>query len=149
MKEAEFVEEKTIVEEQEIAPEAQKEGSFNFDPKPEGYAEKVLSHQNKDGYSGEWNKQGEKEGRGIEHRPDGSIYEGYWSQDMPNGRGRITRPEGETYEGSWKDGMQHGDGKATAPDGSTYDGQWSANIKQGLGKEVWPDTTQYEGNFEN
>ena len=36
-------------------------------------------------YEGEWNDKGEKDGRGIQVWPDGSIYEGHWKKGKANG----------------------------------------------------------------
>jgi hypothetical protein len=32
---------------------------------------------------------------------DGSVYEGYFSEDIGNGRGRLVHADGDVYEGYW------------------------------------------------
>ncbi len=32
---------------------------------------------------------------------DGSIYEGYWLNDMQHGKGRVIHPDGDVYDGDW------------------------------------------------
>lgn len=48
-------------------------------------------------YLGQWRKSGDlKEGRGILVK-DGSIYEGFWKNDMENGVGRFINQNGDVY----------------------------------------------------
>ena len=75
--------------------------AFNFDPQPASYNKAVLTSRNEEGYSGEYNDKGQKDGQGMEWRPDGTIYEGYWGQNKPEGRGRIILAGGDIYEGEW------------------------------------------------
>jgi hypothetical protein len=50
-------------------------------------------------YLGQWRRGTEiKEGRGILVK-DGSIYEGYWKNDMENGVGRFINQSGDVYQG--------------------------------------------------
>ena len=32
---------------------------------------------------------------------DGSIYEGYWLDNMAHGKGRLIHSDGDVYEGDW------------------------------------------------
>ncbi len=32
---------------------------------------------------------------------DGSIYEGYWKDNMAHGNGRLIHSDGDVYEGDW------------------------------------------------
>ena len=52
-------------------------------------------------YEGEWDEEGKKDGRGIEYWIDGSVYEGYWENNMANGDGRLIHADGDMYEGMW------------------------------------------------
>ena len=36
-------------------------------------------------------------GRGKQYWPDGSIYEGYWSNHTANGKGRLIHADGDAY----------------------------------------------------
>ena len=51
-----------------------------------------------------------KEGFGIRQFDDGSTYEGYWADNMPNGQGTFTYSNGEVYKGAFKNGSMHGKG---------------------------------------
>ena len=46
-------------------------------------------------YKGQWNKNNLKEGRGYQIWLDGSIYEGYWKNNMANGKGRLIHKDGD------------------------------------------------------
>lgn len=35
---------------------------------------------------------------------DGSIYEGYWKENMAYGFGRLIHSDGDVYEGEWVNG---------------------------------------------
>ena len=41
---------------------------------------------------------------------DGSLYEGYWQNNMRNGEGRYIQAKGNVYEGSWLNDKHHGYG---------------------------------------
>jgi hypothetical protein len=60
-------------------------GEFDFEPAPQNYDHSKhrdfkSSEQLENGakYEGEWDTQGQKDGRGIQLWVDGSVYEGYW-----------------------------------------------------------------------
>lgn len=36
-------------------------------------------------------------GRGKQHWPDGSVYEGYWRNHTANGKGRLIHADGDAY----------------------------------------------------
>jgi len=74
-------------------------------------------------FEGEWSDR-KRHGRGMQTWKDGSIYEGYWQNDMTNGRGRMIHADGSIFEGSWKDDKAHGTGLFTHADGSHYEGEW-------------------------
>jgi hypothetical protein len=40
-------------------------------------------------------------GRGKQMWKDGSIYEGYWLDNMAHGKGRLIHSDGDVYEGDW------------------------------------------------
>lgn len=50
------------------------------------------------------------EGTGSYTFPDGSHYEGAWSNFLPNGNGTFTWPNGTVYKGSFKAGTSDGNG---------------------------------------
>lgn len=100
-------------------------------------------------YTGEWNKQNERHGRGTQVWPDGSKYEGYWQHDKSTGLGRLTHMDGDVYTGEWKDDQASGHGTYSHSDGATYEGQWKDDKQHGYGVERWPDGAQYSGNYIN
>lgn len=46
-------------------------------------------------------KTGDKDGKGKQVWPDGSVYEGWWMNDKANGKGRLIHGDGDVYEGDW------------------------------------------------
>lgn len=62
-------------------------------------------------YRGQWNKYtNQREGKGTQIWPDGSIYEGTWKNDKANGRGRLIHADGDFYDGDWVDDKAQGQG---------------------------------------
>ena len=65
--------------------------------------------ENKTKYEGEWNKKtNERDGMGVLIWPDGSIYEGFWSNNKANGKGRLIHADRDVYIGDWLDDKAHG-----------------------------------------
>lgn len=63
-------------------------------------------------YLGECNSiSGNFEGKGALLFPDGSLYEGNLSHNLPFGQGRMIYPDGSYYKGQWLDGLRHGNGE--------------------------------------
>ena len=52
-------------------------------------------------YSGEWDEEGNRHGRGVQIYPDGSKYYGYWIKNAVNKKGKLVHKEGDVYEGEW------------------------------------------------
>ena len=78
-------------------------------------------------YSGQWMLLNEKDGRvgrGIQIWPDGSVYEGYWWDNMANGIGRFIHSEGDVYMGNWVNDMSQGYGVYYHLNGTVYEGDW-------------------------
>ena len=90
-------------------------------------------------YTGEWNKNGERHGRGSQIWPDGARYDGYFLNDNQEGYGRIIHADGDMYQGYWKEDRSNGKGRYTHVDGAFYDGNWLEDKHHGFGKEVWAD----------
>ncbi|OMJ88237.1 hypothetical protein SteCoe_9900 [Stentor coeruleus] len=100
-------------------------------------------------YTGEWNNQNHRHGKGTQLWSDGSTYEGYWENDKANGKGRLIHANGDVYEGEWKDDKAHGKGIYIHTDGAKYDGCWENDKQHGKGVEIWPDGAKYQGTYEN
>ena len=82
-------------------------------------------------YTGQWDKAGRKEGRGVQVWVDGSMYEGYWKNDKANGKGRLIHADGDIYTGEWKDDKAHGFGIYNHTDGAWYEGNWFEDKQHG------------------
>jgi len=75
-------------------------------------------------YQGTWNKNNQREGRGIQWWKDGSKYTGYWFDDKANGPGRLVHANGDVYQGNWKNDKVQGYGLFKFEDGASYAGEW-------------------------
>ena len=80
----------------------------------------------KDGsiYTGLINAQGQRDGEGSLIYPDGSRYEGGWTEDLASGKGKVYHSNGDYYEGDWKEGKCHGKGTYVHASGAKYEGDW-------------------------
>lgn len=69
---------------------------------------KVLKDLSK--YIGNWrrDKQGIREGKGIMTWIDGSVYNGWWKNNMRFGHGRLIEASGDAYQGNWNENKRHG-----------------------------------------
>ena len=121
---------------------------------------KVLELPNRSLYKGEFDENNLPHGRGIEIRPDGSKYIGYFFKGKIHGQGRLISSENIMSEGyfitqeggettlSGESSVLHGNGLQVWPQGITYNGNFEMGIKQGKGKLKLNDS-EYKGNFEN
>ena len=70
-------------------------------------------------------KNGKKDGNGCFSRPNGFVFIGLFSDDVPNGKGFYIGPDGTTFSGNWKGGEQNGHGILRDNDESiVYYGPW-------------------------
>jgi len=65
------------------------------------------------GYIGDTNYLGQKEGRGKMVYGNGEIYEGEWRANKKEVFGKYTSADGSVYEGEWLNGKKHGMGTFT------------------------------------
>ena len=108
--------------------------------------EQLLENQAK--YAGQWMKGTNiRIGKGKQIWPDGSIYEGWWSDNKANGNGRLIHADGDVYNGAWLDDKAHGYGTYAHLDGAQYEGNWQMDKQHGHGIETWPDGAKYDGNY--
>jgi hypothetical protein len=133
-------------------------GAFNYEIGP--YLEELNDGQDREKreltsidneakYQGEWLAGTEiRDGRGFQIWPDGSLYEGFWSENKANGRGRLIHADGDVYEGEWKDDKAHGLGVYIHADGAKYEGHWMEDKQHGKGVERWPDGAVYDGHYD-
>lgn len=125
--------------------------SFNYDkykaPAKTRISKPKRIQDNGNEYEGEWDEEGNKDGRGVQYWVDGSIYEGYWADNMANGEGRLIHADGDIYEGLWVNDKAQGFGVYSHSDGAKYEGHWLDDKQHGQGKETWTNGDTYEGGF--
>ena len=100
-------------------------------------------------YIGEWNKQGEKHGRGIYIWESGARYEGEWRFGKRTGKGKFYYANGKIYEGDFKEDNWHGFGKVRFEDGERYEGDWRNAQREGYGIAHWNNGKKYRGYWKN
>ncbi|XP_057974772.1 phosphatidylinositol 4-phosphate 5-kinase 1-like [Malania oleifera] len=76
---------------------------------------------------------------------DGCMYEGEWKRGKASGKGKFSWPSGATFEGEFKSGRMEGFGTFIGADGDTYRGSWSADRKHGYGQKRYANGDFYEG----
>ena len=99
-------------------------------------------------YEGEWDKSGNKHGKGTLITGDGSKVVGCFKKGLLEGLGRMIQSTGLVYEGEFKDGKLNGNGKVQGKHGGKFDGNLRDGKLHGYGEEAWPDGMKYEGNYE-
>ena len=73
--------------------------------------------------------------------PDGSTYEGNFTDSVQTGQGTKTWGDGSVlvghkYVGEFKNNMLNGQGSYTYADGSVYTGSFTDNVKVGQGQKT-------------
>lgn len=92
---------------------------------------------------------GGPEGYGIQQWPNGSVYQGMWSEGKANGYGRYILMSGDVYWGNWKADKAHGFGEYLYKDGTRYKGEWKDDKFHGEGAEAWPDGSRFTGVYKS
>ncbi|UJR14729.1 hypothetical protein I4U23_001721 [Adineta vaga] len=104
-------------------------------------------------YTGEWNKDSQRQGLGQIIFPDQAKYRGQFENGIFDGLGCITYPDGSKYDGEFSQGRYHGLGVFTRCDGMKYEGQFQDGLICGLGLLTFTDGShglpRNEGYFEN
>eukprot|EP00344_Euplotes_crassus_P005171 CAMPEP_0197001672 /NCGR_PEP_ID=MMETSP1380-20130617/6320_1 /TAXON_ID=5936 /ORGANISM="Euplotes crassus, Strain CT5" /LENGTH=268 /DNA_ID=CAMNT_0042419433 /DNA_START=51 /DNA_END=853 /DNA_ORIENTATION=- len=88
-------------------------------------------------YEGQWSQDNKRHGRGKCIWKNGAVYEGNWENNFPEGHGRIIHEDGDMYEGFWRKGKAHGEGIFIKESGAKYFGIWINDKQNGYGKEKW------------
>lgn len=101
------------------------------------------------GYVGERNELGQRDGFGRTLLPNGDQYEGQYRDGFRHGKGTYQFVSGAQYSGDWKKNAKHGNGKFNFPDGSSYCGNWKDNKMHGLGKYSYSNGDIYEGTWKD
>ena len=105
------------------------------------YPKKSMALEDGSYYNGQFNHNGQREGKGILIYQDGTKFEGLFKDDQINGLGRIIFKNGDHYTGDFFDGKFHGYGIYETKNGFKYTGEWEDGQRHGYSVEVWPDTT--------
>ncbi|KAG5524974.1 hypothetical protein RHGRI_031606 [Rhododendron griersonianum] len=81
------------------------------------------------------------------HLPNGDLYTGSFSNNMPHGSGKYLWRDGCMYEGEWKKGKATGKGKFSWPSGATYEGDFKSGRMDGYGTFIGSDGDSYKGSW--
>ena len=78
-------------------------------------AGKMGVSMSRDGDCAQRNCIGERDGFGIETKPNQIQYQGYWCRNRRNGQGLETFSDRYSYQGEWTDSFKHGKGTENWP----------------------------------
>ncbi|CAL0319768.1 unnamed protein product [Lupinus luteus] len=78
---------------------------------------------------------------------DGCMYEGEWKNGKACGKGIFSWPSGATYDGQFLCGRMHGTGTFVGVDGDSYRGSWLGDRKHGFGEKRYANGDVYEGSW--
>ncbi|XP_051150826.1 phosphatidylinositol 4-phosphate 5-kinase 1-like isoform X2 [Andrographis paniculata] len=78
---------------------------------------------------------------------DGCMYQGEWKKGKASGKGKFSWPSGATYEGEFKSGRMEGTGTFIGSHGDTYRGSWCGDRKQGYGVKHYINGDVYKGHW--
>ena len=94
---------------------------------------------------------GVREGFGKLTYPDGAVYEGEFSNNLPSGSNATLQfADGKRYQGTFINGLMQGYGTLEWPNGDIYVGTFNQNHITGSGTFYWrASNTTYEGTMEN
>jgi hypothetical protein len=101
--------------------------------KPKAMLDLVSSKGVKFQYIGQV-KNGSANGFGIGLFESGSVYKGFWKDNMRHGKGVFTWKDGERYEGNYLQDKREGEGDYYWKNGEFYKGQWREDKRNGVGK---------------
>ncbi|CAG9319058.1 unnamed protein product [Blepharisma stoltei] len=76
---------------------------------------------------------------------DGSEYEGFSRNGMPNGKGKLKLSDGTVYTGNFIDGKRQGYGKLKYHDDGFYEGEFRNDLCDGYGIRKWANGNKYKG----
>ncbi|KAJ0040921.1 hypothetical protein Pint_27460 [Pistacia integerrima] len=114
------------------------------DQQPSVVVEKILP--NGDLYTGGFSGN-VPHGKGKYVWSDGCMYEGEWKRGKAYGKGKFSWPSGATYQGHFKSGRMDGEGTFIGVDGDTYKGSWNNDRKHGYGEKRYANGDVYEGSW--
>ena len=76
---------------------------------------------------------------------NGSVYHGYWKENLMHGHGVLLK-HGERYEGQFVSGEREGYG-CSSSGGNIREGQWRSDRMEGKGQMIKSDGTTYRGEW--
>lgn len=91
--------------------------------------------------------QGKKIGKGICTKPDGTVENGEYVDDLLEGYATVKKSDGKLYEGYFLKGKKSGKGKITYADGSIMEGDFLDDDLYGFGRINFVNSYKYEGEF--
>jgi len=80
---------------------------------------------------------------------NGSNYNGWFMDNMPNGFGICTYPDGDMYYGQWAESKRSGFGIYLFSGGGMSAGFWANDKLEGIGMQFGKDQIRYEGYYQN
>lgn len=104
-------------------------GPYDYSQNPDDGIQRELRDQteieNGGIYYGFWRTNTNiRDGIGLMIWPDGSRYDGNWSENRASGQGRLIHADGDVYEGEWLNDKAHGEGTYSHANGAYYKGDW-------------------------
>ena len=99
-------------------------------------------------YDGEFNREGEINGKGTKIMKDKSVYRGWFLNGEYNGKGLLIK-NGASIFGDWVEGECNGQVIYKLDNEFEYKGNFEKNKKNGYGIEKYNNGSVYEGNFLN
>ena len=75
------------------------------------------------------------------------VYEGEWTDKIPNGTGTLIDGDENKYVGEFLNGVYEGEGTITYKNGDKYLGQFKDNGYEGEGTWTHPDGSKYVGEY--
>jgi hypothetical protein len=99
-------------------------------------------------YTGEFNEEFQRHGKGVSTWPHGDIFEGEYREGQEV-KGKYTFADGRKYKGECKSGNPHGKGTFKWPDGRKYEGEWVDGNQEGYGKGINEEGDTLEGLWKN
>lgn len=110
-------------------------------------------YEDRSRYIGEWNQRGLRHGLGHLQLPDGTRYDGNFSNGLYTGLGCLWFSDGSKYEGEFHQGWFHGFGIFWRSDGMKFEGEFRGGRIYGLGLVTFHDFThgfpRNEGYFQD
>lgn len=106
----------------------------------------TINYENGERYEGQIHK-GFKHGKGKYTWPDGTIYIGFWSNDLEHGYGKKFFANDDVYRGNWKNGAFHGQGAYIWNNGQIYEGQWEDGFEHGFGSKTTSKGVKTRGHW--